>query len=173
MYIILSLRHVKLDSWNIRGNVRICTSMGNIVIDNMMNGFDLYLLNWNSLIRIQTHRKFVKMASFGETGKIVACGSDHGKAYVFGIGDKEPKQILNYGGQEQMIQVWIWVNKLWFNITVRRKKPGSQINIKLRYLRYPSCTIYYIQVAMLWDCAKLCAPTSPTAAKGYVSGRYA
>jgi len=107
MYVILSLRRVKLDSWNIRGNVSICASTGNIVIDNMMNGFDLYLPNRNSLIRmfeVQMHRKFVKMASFGETGKMVACGSDHGKAYVFGIGNKEPKQILNHGGQEQMIQ---------------------------------------------------------------------
>jgi len=96
MYVILSLRRVKLDSWNIRGNVSICTSTGNIVIDNMMNGFDLYLPI--RTFEVQTHRKFVKMASFGETGKMVACGSDHGKAYVFGIGDKEPKQILNHGG---------------------------------------------------------------------------
>lgn len=107
MYVISPLRRKALLIEHIRGNVSTCTLTGNVVIDNMMNGFDLYLPNRNSPIRtfeVQTHRKFVKMASFGETGKIVACGSDHGKAYVFGIGDKEPKQILNHGGREQMIQ---------------------------------------------------------------------
>ncbi|KAF8505255.1 hypothetical protein BU17DRAFT_71477 [Hysterangium stoloniferum] len=90
------------------GNVDICASSGNVLINNMGNGFDLYPANHTTLMRtfkVHTQKKFVKAGVFAERGKAVVCRSDHGKAYVFGIDNRKPQQIPRHGGAEQMIQV--------------------------------------------------------------------
>lgn len=85
----------------------VCISSGSILIDNMNNGFDLYLSNRTTPTKtftVATHRRFVKGGVFAELGKAVVCGSDHGKVYVFGIDNGKPWQILKHGNAEQMIQ---------------------------------------------------------------------
>ncbi|KAF8512356.1 WD40-repeat-containing domain protein [Hysterangium stoloniferum] len=89
------------------GNVDICASSGNALIDNMGNGFDLYPANHTTPMRtfkVHTQKNFVKAGVFAERGKAVVCGSNHGKAYVFGIDNRKLQQILRHGGAEQMIQ---------------------------------------------------------------------
>ena len=91
----------------LRGNVDVCGSSGNIVIDNMSNGFDLYPPNRNTptkTFKVDTNKTFVKAGVFAEKGKTVVCGSDHGKAYIFGTDDGKARQILKHGGNDQMIQ---------------------------------------------------------------------
>lgn len=46
----------------------------------------------------------MKGCEFGEGGKIVVCGSDHGKVYVFAVHDEEPNQELVHGNRGQMVQ---------------------------------------------------------------------
>ncbi|KAF8516552.1 WD40-repeat-containing domain protein [Hysterangium stoloniferum] len=87
------------------GNVDICALSGNVLINNMGNGFDLYPANRTTPMRtFKVQKKFVKAGVFAERGKAVVCGSDHGKAYVFGIDNRKLQQILRHKGAEQMIQ---------------------------------------------------------------------
>ena len=89
------------------GNVDVCTSNGNILIDNMRNGFDLYSPGRSTpakTFKVDAQRRVVKRCVFAESGKAAVCGSDHGRAYVFGIDDEKPRQILRHGNAEQMIQ---------------------------------------------------------------------
>jgi len=82
-------------------------SSGQVLIDNMRNGFNLYPPNRMTPIRtfkINTRRRFVRNGVFAEMGKVVVCGSDHGSVYVFGIDDGKPRQILTHGGTGQMVQ---------------------------------------------------------------------
>lgn len=79
----------------------------NLLVDNMRDGFDLYTPGRTVPVRsfrFDSTRKYVKGGVFGEGGKIVICGSDHGKVYVFGVNDEEPNQELTHGNQRQMIQ---------------------------------------------------------------------
>ena len=93
-----SLRH--LSQHKSRGNVSLCPQEKNILIDNMTNGFDLYSATRTTPLRsfyIETCKKYVKKGVFGEKGGIVICGSDHGKVYIFGTNNGEPRQSLRHG----------------------------------------------------------------------------
>jgi hypothetical protein len=73
----------------------------------MRNGFDLYPPNRTTPTRtfkVDSRRRFVKNGVFAEMEKAVVCGSDHGKIYVFGMGDGKSRQILTHGSAEQMVQ---------------------------------------------------------------------
>lgn len=85
----------------------MCSVTGNILIDNMTDGFDLYPANRSALIRsflVQSTQKYVKAGVFAEGRRAIVCGSDHGKIYVFGITDTKLKQELLHGTRKQMIQ---------------------------------------------------------------------
>ncbi len=89
------------------GNVNVCTATGNLLIDNMTDSFDLYTANRLAPIRsfqVKATKKYVKAGVFAESGRAIACGSDHGKAYVFGLADTKPRQELLHGSRNQMIQ---------------------------------------------------------------------
>jgi len=89
------------------GNVSTCAITGNILIDNMMDGFDLYHANRGSpscSFKIESSKKFVRNGVFGEKGRVVVCGSDHGKVYVFAMAETELMQILRHGAHTQLIQ---------------------------------------------------------------------
>ena len=73
----------------------------------MDGGFDLYTANHLTHIRsfpVPMTKKYVKSGAFAEGGKAIVCGSDHGKAYVFGIGDSIPKQELIHSSRKHIIQ---------------------------------------------------------------------
>lgn len=89
------------------GYVSLCHSTGNIIVDNMHDGFDLYPPNRHVLTRtfpVEATKMYIKASVFGEGGKIVACGSDHRRVYIFGIGETKVKQELVHGNRHDMIQ---------------------------------------------------------------------
>lgn len=89
------------------GNASICSATGILLVDNMTDGFDLYSANRLTHLRsfpVKATKKCVKSCLFAEGGKTIVCGSDHGKAYVFGVGDTTPRQELSHGSRKQMIQ---------------------------------------------------------------------
>jgi WD40 repeat protein len=71
------------------GNVEYCSRRNQFVVDNVLDGFDLYDLakgkaRW--LRSFRTRRITVPLpmqVSFCEDGNVVVGGSDHGKIYVF------------------------------------------------------------------------------------------
>ncbi|PPR03094.1 hypothetical protein CVT26_004613 [Gymnopilus dilepis] len=90
------------------GDVSVCSSTGAVAIDNMKNGFDLYppnRINATSTFVVECTRNFVKKSAFGEAGKVLVCGSDHGAVYIFSPSEgTNPLQILKHGPRSHMIQ---------------------------------------------------------------------
>lgn len=89
------------------GNIGICPVYGNILVDNMTNGFDLYNPSRTAPSKsfvVPTTKMFAKKGVFGEKGHTVVTGSDHGKVYVFGVSNTESMQRLEHGSESVMIQ---------------------------------------------------------------------
>ncbi|PPQ97700.1 hypothetical protein CVT26_001883 [Gymnopilus dilepis] len=110
------------------GHVAQCHSTGNLLVDNIQNGFDLYAPNRASPIRtfrIELSRKFVKAGVFCEGGKTIACGSDHGRAYVFASGEDQVKQELIHGGRQDLIQAIKATTTNGFHIIVSGASTGN------------------------------------------------
>ncbi|PPQ96516.1 hypothetical protein CVT26_010432 [Gymnopilus dilepis] len=85
-----------------------CQVTGNVLIDNMRNGFDLYPHNRIiplGTLPVPSTKMYVKAGVFGETGKIAVCGSDHGRIYVYGLADLKPRQQLLHGGSTDIVQI--------------------------------------------------------------------
>jgi hypothetical protein len=64
-----------------------------------MGGFDLYHFNRASPLRtfaVPQTQKYVKQGAFGEGSTIAACGSDHGKVYVFKLASPDIFQTLRH-----------------------------------------------------------------------------
>lgn len=64
-----------------------------------MGGFDLYHFNRASPLRtfaVPQTQKYVKQGAFGEGSTIAACGSDHGKVYVFRLASPDIFQTLKH-----------------------------------------------------------------------------
>ena len=80
-----------------------------ILVDNLENGFDIYELDSPFPIRsflipssIAKHR--VKQGVFAEFLRFVACGSDHGKVYIFDVATSEKVGILEHGKANTFVQ---------------------------------------------------------------------
>ena len=89
------------------GNIGVCPLYGNILVDNMTNGFDLYSLSCTSPLRsfvVPMTKAFTKNGVFGEKGQTVITGSNHGKVYVFAVNKAKPIQTLAHGRKGVMIQ---------------------------------------------------------------------
>ncbi|KAF8814865.1 WD40 repeat-like protein [Phlegmacium glaucopus] len=89
------------------GNIGICPVYGNILVDNMTNGFDLYSLSCTAPLRsfvVPTTKRFTKKGVFGENRHIIVTGSDHGKVYVFIVNKMEPMQKIDHESEGVMIQ---------------------------------------------------------------------
>ncbi len=85
----------------------MCPISSSYLIDNMVNGFDLYFPNRTAAtqsFKVTASKKYVKQAVFGEKGMAVICGSDHGLAYVFDINLSGTPQKLSHGKADEMIQ---------------------------------------------------------------------
>lgn len=92
-----------------RGSLHTCSVTSNFIVDNMTTGFDLYSKGSRTrkiLFSIPSTQKqrIIKSVLFAEAGKIVVGGSDHGKAYVFGVNPGELLETLSHGDQQQLIQ---------------------------------------------------------------------
>jgi len=70
-----------------RASVAVDSRQGNILVDNTIDGMTLLELEDASFIRaFQTgtpKKRVPKQVAFGEDGKVVIGGSDHGAVYVF------------------------------------------------------------------------------------------
>ena len=79
-----------------------------MAIDNMKNGFDLYppnRINVTKTLAMQCTKNFVKKSAFGEAGRVLICGSDHGAVYIFSSSEgTNPLQVLKHGPRSHMIQ---------------------------------------------------------------------
>lgn len=59
------------------GNICMCPATGNLLINNMTDGFDLYAANRPAPIRsfpVRSTKKYVKGGIFAEGGRAVVCG---------------------------------------------------------------------------------------------------
>jgi hypothetical protein len=94
-----------------RGRVGVCDRRNLFVIDNYHNGFDLYKLDDCKWLRTYaTDMAYVakpKQVSFGEQGRAIVGGSDHGSVYVFDRKTGGRLDILPHakGGMVQTITV--------------------------------------------------------------------
>ncbi|PPR02023.1 hypothetical protein CVT26_008717 [Gymnopilus dilepis] len=91
----------------VRGYVAHCKSTGNILVDNMQDGFDLHMPNRVGparTYRIAMSEMYVKAGVFCEGGKVIACGSDHGRVYIFSSGEEQVKQELVHRRRQDLIQ---------------------------------------------------------------------
>lgn len=82
-----------------------------------MTGFELYRLSrsapGNSIDRLHCEQTFeqnkegryVTGVAFGERGRVVIAGSEHGKVDVFQVGKSQAQQVLTHGGEGDHIQV--------------------------------------------------------------------
>jgi hypothetical protein len=73
----------------------------------MTNGFDLYTSSRTSPSKsfvVPTTKIFAKKGVFGEKGRTVVTGSDHGKVYVFAVSKPESVQTLEHGRESVIIQ---------------------------------------------------------------------
>ncbi|KAF8163859.1 WD40-repeat-containing domain protein [Pholiota molesta] len=89
------------------GNARECPTTGYVIVDNMEDGFDLYppsRVSPTLEFKVPTSRRFVKKAVFGERGRVIACGSDHGLVYLFSPEETSPVQVLKHGEDSELIQ---------------------------------------------------------------------
>jgi hypothetical protein len=81
------------------GNASICPKGKYLLIDNLSNGFDLYNIPrtspTHSLI-IPTKRLYTKQGVFTKNGAQIACGSDHGKVYLYDTQQAERLQVLRH-----------------------------------------------------------------------------
>jgi hypothetical protein len=81
------------------GNASICPKGKYLLIDNLSNGFDLYNIPrtspTHSLI-IPTKRLYTKQGVFTKNGAQIACGSDHGKVYLYDTQLAAHLQVLRH-----------------------------------------------------------------------------
>ncbi|KAF8886712.1 WD40-repeat-containing domain protein [Gymnopilus junonius] len=93
-----------------------CSTIGNaylsldenwLLVDNLMKGFDLYEYprpSPSESFPIVRERPYVHDTMFLEHGGCIACGSDHGKVYLFCPETGELVQRLAHGSRTSMVQ---------------------------------------------------------------------
>ncbi|KAF8576634.1 WD40 repeat-like protein [Ramaria rubella] len=85
--LILVLQHGEDHTYDPSGSAAISNKHNQCVIDNTTDGFDLYWLGNGAYIRTfntgKPRQNVPKQVTFGEDGKAIVGGSDHGVTYVF------------------------------------------------------------------------------------------
>ncbi|KAF9042033.1 WD40-repeat-containing domain protein [Panaeolus papilionaceus] len=115
------------------GDVSMCERSGNILVDNLGFGFDLYAPNRAHPVRsypVPAKRRFVKQAAFAEMGTSVVCGSDHGVVYIYGIdGAKAIQKLVHSRGDDRVPVIEAGRSETGFLIATgsRGKKNGVHI----------------------------------------------
>ena len=78
-----------------------------VLVDNLASGFDLYEYSQTSpshSFTIPREAARVHALKFLESGRLIACGSDHGTVYLFGLGTSKRVQKLKHGSKKSLIQ---------------------------------------------------------------------
>lgn len=68
-----------------------------LLVDNLSKGFDLYDLPRSSpsyTFAVPVRKRCVKVGVFAEDSSIIACGSNHGKIYIYSTASPVPLQIM-------------------------------------------------------------------------------
>jgi hypothetical protein len=89
------------------GHASICSRERLLLVENLSKGFDLYDLPRSSpsyTFAVPTKKRCIKVGVFAEDSSIVACGSDHGKIYIFSTASPVPLQIMRQAGRWTDIQ---------------------------------------------------------------------
>ncbi|KAM6490444.1 WD40-repeat-containing domain protein [Amanita muscaria] len=81
------------------GNAMYCPKHRYILIDNLVEGFDIYVLNRPAPIRkfyVPPQRRglYTRGVAFGEGSNTMMCGSDHGSVYIYDIKSSTQLQTL-------------------------------------------------------------------------------
>ena len=97
------------------GHATICLRERRLLVDNLSKGFDLYDLPRSSpsyTFAVPGKKRCVKVGVFGEDSSIIACGSDHGKIYIFSTASPVPLQIMGQSSR------WIPIQALDVSSTI-------------------------------------------------------
>ena len=89
------------------GHVSICYRKRLLLVENISRGFDLYDLPRSSpsyAFPVPTKKRCIKAGVFAEDSSLVACGSDHGKIYMFSTASPVPLQIMRQASRWTAIQ---------------------------------------------------------------------
>ncbi|EKM60211.1 uncharacterized protein PHACADRAFT_189346 [Phanerochaete carnosa HHB-10118-sp] len=85
------------------GSTAVHSGKNTLVIDNVINGFSLYRLD--TLLPVRTFptgeplTRKPKQSTFGEEGKVIVGGSDHGCVYIFDRKTGAPLDVLRHSYQ--------------------------------------------------------------------------
>ena len=88
-------------------HVSICHWKKLLLVKNISKGFNLYdlpQLSPSYTFPILTKKRCVKARVFAEDSSLVACGSDHGKIYMFLTASPVPLQIMGQASHWTPIQ---------------------------------------------------------------------
>src|SRR5271155_5151890 len=89
------------------GNATICSRGKSLLVENLSKGFDLYDLPRSSpsyTFQTPTRKRCIKDGVFAEESTVVACGSDHGKIFVFSTASPDPAQVIKQANGKVEVQ---------------------------------------------------------------------
>lgn len=78
-----------------------------IIVDNLIDGFDLYTfpgLEHFGFLEIPRSEAYIHGGAFVEGSNVAACGSDHGRVYLFSTTTGKCIEKLRIGSKTSMIQ---------------------------------------------------------------------
>lgn len=78
-----------------------------LLVDNLVKGFDLYSYPRTSpseTFTIACEKTYIHDAVFLEKSNSIACGSDHGKLYLYSLDTTKLIQTLKHGSKTSMLQ---------------------------------------------------------------------
>jgi hypothetical protein len=105
-----------------RGSAVVDYPQNEVVINNVSSGFDSHQLdsgNWKqTFLTGNPTRKFPKQVAFGEMGRVVIGGSDHGVVYVFNRKTAETVQILQHGERNMVQTITVSISPSFLGIDI-------------------------------------------------------
>src|ERR1700678_2011023 len=89
------------------GNAAICSRGKSLLVENLSKGFDLYDLPLSLpsyTFQTPTRKRCIKDGVFVEESTVVACGSDHGKIYIFSMASSDLVQVIKQANNRVEVQ---------------------------------------------------------------------
>lgn len=90
------------------GHSRLSPNGNAILIDNLVDGFDLYTfpgLEHLEFLEIPRSEAYMHGGTFAEGSNVAACGSDHGQLYLFSTTTGKCIEKLRIGTKTSTIQI--------------------------------------------------------------------
>src|SRR5271168_723121 len=89
------------------GNAMICSRGKSLLVKNLSKSFNLYDLPRSLpsyMFQTPTRKRCIEDGVFAEESTVVACGSDHGKIYVFSTASPDPVQVIKQANNRVEVQ---------------------------------------------------------------------